>query len=167
MRPPPIRQPQTDSEWARSVSHRLRALESSSTSVRIGSWTISVIDGELVASAPGRSPVALTGSQVSSPTADITPGLHRTFTVTVSGSPTGGEFTLRFGGAETAPLDHNESASDIKTALVALSSRYTDMDFDVSGSSGGPWTVITPNFSRLSSGDNALTGGTTPQVTVE
>lgn len=163
----PVRPVQTDAQWARNTEKRLRALESGSTSVRIGPWTLSAVDGELVARAPGRSPVILTGPASLAESASPETGLHRTFVVTVNGSPTGGEFTLRFRGAETSPLTHNESAGDIKDALVELSSQYSDLDFDVSGSSGGPWTVIVPNIGRLSVASFALTGGTLPTVTVE
>lgn len=160
------RMPRTDAEWARDVSNRLRALEGARQAVRIGRWVLSVdSEGELIATAVGRR-VVLTLPQEADEVAG-TATLHRVFTVTVEGSPTGGTFTLRFKGAIAEPLDYNASATDIKDALVALSSAYTDLDFDVSGSAGGPWYVTVPAIGDLSVYDSDLTGGTDPRVTVE
>lgn len=42
-------------------------------------------------------------------------------TITISGTPTGGTFALGFKGQITAPLAYNAAASDVQTALRALS----------------------------------------------
>jgi len=92
-------------------------------------------------------------------------------TITVNGSPTGGTFTLTYGGDTTAALNYNAAASAIQTALQGLGSIGSG-NATVTGSSGGPWVVtfggtlgllqlplITANYS-------SLTGGTDPTVTV-
>lgn len=160
------RSARTDAEWARDVSARLRSLELPGETVRIGRWVLSVdSSGELVATTQGRT-VRLTeplqGNQ-----AAATAGLHRTFTVTVEGSPTGGVFTLLFVGAETVELARNATAAAIKTALVGLSPRYSELDFSTSGAAGGPWTVIVPDLGNLGLGRVELTGGTDPAITIE
>lgn len=169
---PLVRNPQTDSEWARNTERRLRLLEASSRSVRVGAWTISDVDGELVATTAGRGPVDLTRVATQSPSPASVSGLHRTYVISVFGDPTGGGFTLRFRGKETAEVAYNwfdfVIVDDIHDALVALSPRYTDLDFTVTGTVvGGPWTVVVPDISPLTLGVSTLTGGTRPTVVVQ
>lgn len=91
-------------------------------------------------------------------------------TVTVTGSPTGGNFTLTFDGDETDDIAHNATAAVVKAALEALDSIGTG-NVRVTGSAGGPWTVT---FVNDLGGQNvaamtataALTGGSTPAVGV-
>ncbi|URM86127.1 minor tail protein [Gordonia phage BiggityBass] len=51
----PGKAPQTDAQWAREISQRLAQLESATT-VRIGKWVVSSVDGALTATAPGEQP---------------------------------------------------------------------------------------------------------------
>lgn len=51
-----------------------------------------------------------------------TNGTNAVQTVSITGSPTGGTFTLTFGGQTTTALAYNCAASDVQTALQALSS---------------------------------------------
>jgi hypothetical protein len=93
---------------------------------------------------------------------------HRVQVVTVTGSPSGGTFTLTGNGATTATIAYNASAATVQTAVRTLGG---DFNFAVvSGSTGGPYTV-TLNLGGvgplpLALGTNALTGGTAPSVTV-
>ncbi len=51
-----------------------------------------------------------------------TPSANEVQTVTVTGSPTGGDYTLTFGGNTTAAIAHNASAQTVQAALQALAS---------------------------------------------
>jgi hypothetical protein len=91
-------------------------------------------------------------------------------TVTITGGPTGGTFTLTFSGQTTAAIAYNATAAQVQTALEALSN-VNPGDVTVTGNAGGPYTVT---FGGQYLGDNvtqmtataSLTGGTTPGVTV-
>jgi len=91
-------------------------------------------------------------------------------TVTVTGSPTGGSFTLTFTGQTTGAIAHNASASTVQAALVALSNIGTG-NVEVAGSNGGPYTVrfvgdlANTDVAEMTA-TASLTGGSTPGVTV-
>ncbi|MEV8101076.1 hypothetical protein [Streptomyces sp. NPDC088135] len=94
-------------------------------------------------------------------------------TVTVTGTPTGGTYTLTFSGQTTAGIPYNATAAQVKTALEALSN-INPGDVAVAGGPH-PGTAVTVAFSGQYAGDNVaqmtasgtnLTGGTTPAVTV-
>jgi hypothetical protein len=100
-------------------------------------------------------------------------GVNEVQTVTVTGTPTGGTFTLKYRGQETAAIAYNAAASAVASALQALS------NIGASGvtAAGGalPGTAVTVTFTgplgntdvfMLQLGTNSLTGGTTPNVTV-
>lgn len=92
----------------------------------------------------------------------------RTATVTVTGTPTGGTFPLTLGG-KTATIDYNATAAAIKTAVVALDDGYVAADFTTTGGAlPGTAVVITypSELGPLTSGTDALTGGTDPAVTI-
>ncbi|GAA2770267.1 hypothetical protein [Streptomyces showdoensis] len=90
--------------------------------------------------------------------------------VTVTGAPTGGTFTLTLNGQTAAAIAYNATAAAVQAALVALSN-INPGDVTVTGNAGGPYTVT---FGGQYLGDNvtqmtataSLTGGTTPGVTV-
>lgn len=91
-------------------------------------------------------------------------------TVTITGAPTGGTFTLTFAGHTTAAIAFNATASAVHDALVALASVGAG-NVLVTGSAGGPYTVTF--VGALASEDVAamtatpsLTGGTSPGVTI-
>lgn len=88
-----------------------------------------------------------------------------TFTVTVTGAPDGGTFTLSVGGTATGTIAYNASAATVKTAIVAVDDSILADDVTVTGSNGGPWTVTLPAVLTLGSAAG-LTGGTDPSVTV-
>jgi RHS repeat-associated protein len=91
--------------------------------------------------------------------------------VTLTGSPTGGTFTLTFRGQTTAPLAYNADAATVQSALQALSTIGAGNAL-VSGSAGGPWQVqFTGALSGtyvppLTGNGSGLTGGTSPAVAV-
>lgn len=91
--------------------------------------------------------------------------------VTLTGSPTGGSFTLTFGGHTTTGIAWNAAASAVQSALVALASIGTN-NVSVTGSNGGPWTVefigSLKNASQalFTKDPSLLTGGTSPNVAI-
>jgi hypothetical protein len=108
------------------------------------------------------------GSKVKEYTGEgVTNEVH---TVTVSGSPTGGTFTLVYEGERTAAIAFNASAATVQTALEGLPN-IEPGDVVVTGSAGGPYTVtyqgnLEGQSTELLVAESALTGGTTPGVAV-
>lgn len=92
--------------------------------------------------------------------------------VTITGTPTGGTFTLTVGGATTTPIAYNAAASTVQTALQALNAGAPfggspAATATVTGSAGGPYTVTFAAASAPITADgSALTGGTSPNVVV-
>lgn len=97
---------------------------------------------------------------------------NASFTVTVTGSPTGGTFTLLVAVGTDAPVEsgtiaHNAAGATVQTALQAMPNVGAG-NATVTGA--GPYTVTFPAaLARadvsVTLGTNALTGGTTPSVT--
>lgn len=96
-----------------------------------------------------------------------------TQTATLTGNPTGGTFTLTYSGQTTSDLAYNASATDVQTALEALSNLAPGDVTVTATKAGGPYTITfssaylsaNPGVAATASGAN-LTGGTTPAVTV-
>lgn len=97
-------------------------------------------------------------------------GTDEVQTVTITGTPSGGTFTLTFSGQTTSAIVYNASASAVQSALEALSN-IAPGDVTVTGSNGGPYTVTfngaydgtdVPQMTATAS----LTGGTSPAVAV-
>lgn len=92
-------------------------------------------------------------------------------TVTITGAPTGGTFTLTFGGDTTSGIAYNAAAADVQAALVALASIGAG-NVGVTGNAGGPYTVEFKGTlgyasqSVMTASGAGLTGGTSPGVTV-
>jgi hypothetical protein len=94
-------------------------------------------------------------------------------TVTITGTPTGGTFTLTYAAQTTSGIAYNATAATVKTALEALSNIAVGDITSVTGGPG-PATPYVVTFGGVLSGDIAqmtasaasLTGGTTPAVTV-
>ena len=92
-------------------------------------------------------------------------------TITITGTPTGGTYTLIFDGEETGPLDFDFTNAEIDTALEALSN-LAPGDVTVTGGPGpGTPYVVTFNSALgdvpvMILGDNNLTGGASPTVNV-
>ena len=97
-------------------------------------------------------------------------GTNEVQTVTVTGVPTGGTYTLTYSGQTTAAIAFDATSKTVKEALEALSN-IGQGDVKVTGSAGGPYTVT---FKGDLSGTNvaqltktaSLTGGTSPDVTI-
>jgi hypothetical protein len=99
-------------------------------------------------------------------------GTNEVQKVTITGSPTGGSFTLTFSGQTTSAIAYNATAATVQTALQALSSIGSG-NATVTGGPG-PGTAWTVTFvGALAQTDvaqmtatSSLTGGTSPTVTV-
>lgn len=94
-------------------------------------------------------------------------------TLTITGSPTGGTFTLTFGGQTTAALNWNATAAQVQSALQALSSIGTNNALVTGGP--GPGTAFSVEFTGtlgfasqalITLTTNSLTGGTLPNVSI-
>jgi hypothetical protein len=91
-------------------------------------------------------------------------------TVTITGTPTGGTFTLSYKGQTTTAIAYNAAAAAVQAALQALSTIGSG-NATVSGSAGGPYTVT---FVGALAGINvdqlgavgSFTGGSSPAVAV-
>jgi hypothetical protein len=82
-----------------------------------------------------------------------------TYNFSINGSPTGGTFTLKVNGVETAAIAYNATDAAIKAAIVAVDDGIVAADVTVASG------VITGPFA-LAHGTDALTGGTSPNTTV-
>lgn len=102
-----------------------------------------------------------------------TGGTDEVQTATITGTPTGGSFTLTYDGQTTANIAYNAIASAVQSALVALSNVSTG-DVVVTGGPGpGTPYVITFGGAKgsqeqplITASGSGLTGGTTPAVGV-
>ena len=93
--------------------------------------------------------------------------------ITITGTPTGGTFTLTFDGQTTSALNHNSSASTVATALRALSNLENWEVTAIGGPLPGTAVSVAFNGGRMLCGDvpqmtatSSLTGGTDPQITI-
>lgn len=92
-------------------------------------------------------------------------------TVTISGGPTGGTFTLSYGGHTTTAIPYNAAASAVQSALQALASIGAG-NATVTGATGGPYSVdfvgalADEDVAQMTESGASLTGGTSPAVTV-
>jgi hypothetical protein len=91
-------------------------------------------------------------------------------TVTITGGPTGGTFTLTWSGQTTTAIAYNATAATVQAALVALSN-IAPGDVTVTGAAGGPYTVtfggayLSDDVAAMTA-TASLTGGSTPGVTI-
>lgn len=94
-------------------------------------------------------------------------------TITITGTPTGGDFTLTFNGQTTGAIAYDADAATVELALEALS----NIEVGEATCAGGalPGTPVTVTFSGqyaaqdvplMTDDDSGLTGGTTPAVAV-
>lgn len=91
-------------------------------------------------------------------------------TVTITGTPTGGTFTITYGNVTTAAIAYNATAAQVAAAVnLALGGTF------VTGGGGTlPGTPVTLTFANEAAGMNqplmtatgALTGGSTPAVAI-
>lgn len=99
-------------------------------------------------------------------------GVDEKETLTMTGTPTGGTFTLTYSAQTTAAIPYNATAAQVQTALINLS----NIGVNEVRCTGGPFpaTAIVVNFQGLLSGTLAsapltmsaagLTGGTSPTI---
>lgn len=97
----------------------------------------------------------------------VADGANEAQTVTITGSPTGGTFTLTYSGQTTAAIAYNATALTVRNALEALSNIEAG-GVTVTGAAGGPYTVTFTSGTDVAqmTATASLTGGTTPGVTV-
>lgn len=92
-------------------------------------------------------------------------------TVTITGTPTGGTFTLTYNGQTTAGIAYNAASAAVLAALEALSN-IAPGDVVVGGGPGPgtPWTVtfaaVLGNVTQMTASGAGLTGGSSPAVAV-
>ena len=93
-----------------------------------------------------------------------------TQTLTFSGVPGGGSFTLTFDGQKTAAITSAQGESDVQAALENLSNLSVG-DVTVTGSYAAGFTIVFAdtlgNVPQLVSGDNSLGVSITPNTTTE
>ncbi len=90
--------------------------------------------------------------------------------VTITGAPTGGTFTLSYGGFTTASIAYNATAATAQSSLAALTSIGSG-NVAVTGGTGGPYAVrfigTLAGASRTTmTAASSFTGGTSPSVSV-
>ncbi len=101
-----------------------------------------------------------------------TVGTSEVQTITITGTPTGGTFTLSFDGAITTAIAHSATAGAVQAALEALATIGAGNVVVTGGP--GPGTPYVVTFVGLFGGQNvallvaahAFTGGTTPNIAV-
>ncbi len=92
--------------------------------------------------------------------------------ITITGSPTGGTFTITFQGQTTAGVAYNASSATLQTALEALSN-IAPGDITVTGSAGGPYTVTflatyaATDVQQMTGSGASLTGGAVTVITTQ
>jgi hypothetical protein len=101
-------------------------------------------------------------------TSVVADGANEAQTVTVTGSPTGGTFTLTWSGQTTSAIAYNATALTVRQALEALSNIEAG-SVTVTGSAGGPYTVTFTSgadVAAMTASGASLTGGSSPGVTI-
>lgn len=126
----------------------------------------SVVDGTQV-------PLSADGRRIlESGTVMVYTGVSEVQTVTITGTPTGGGFTLTFDGETTASLAHNATAAQVQSALAALSTIGAGNVSVTGGPGPGTPFVVTFTGALAARGvsemttANTFTGGTTPASAV-
>lgn len=100
----------------------------------------------------------------------VADGANESQTVTITGTPTGGTFTLTYDGQTTAAIPFDATAAQVQAALRALSN-MPESGVTVSGGPG-PGTAFTVTFtdaknvSQMTASGASLTGGSSPAVAV-
>lgn len=120
---------------------------------------------------PSGLPVHIDDRDVIRPWTD-TATVNEVQTVTITGTPTGGTFTLTFSGQTTAAISFDATAATVQAALVALSN-VSAGDVTVTGGPG-PGTAYTVTFGGAyfnqdvpaMTATGSFTGGITPAVAV-
>jgi hypothetical protein len=105
------------------------------------------------------------GGPANAPAADVAPEQDeaKVTTVTISGAPTSGDFTLRVGGIETGQIAYDATDTVLKTAIGAVDDGIPESAWTVTGT--GPWQITGP--AAITAGSVAgLVGGTNPAIVI-
>lgn len=105
-------------------------------------------------------------------TTALTAPVNEVQTVTITGTPTGGTFTLTYAGQTTAGIAYDATAGAVQTALAALSNIGPNDVLVTGGPGPGTAYIVTfrgtlgyTDVALLTASATSLTGGTTPAVT--
>ncbi|MEU6979568.1 hypothetical protein [Streptomyces sp. NPDC046371] len=100
-------------------------------------------------------------------------GTDEVQSIAITGTPTGGTFTLTFSGQTTAGIAFNAAASAVQSALEALSNVNPGDVVCAGGPLPGSAVTVTfggqydgQNVAQMTASGTGLTGGTTPAVAV-
>ena len=108
----------------------------------------------------------------------VTGGVNAVQTLSITGAPTGGTFTLTLNGFTTAPIAYNATAAQVQSALLAATNAVgATLPANSITCTGGPLptTNVVITFTGalghqpvplLTASSAGLTGGTTPTATV-
>lgn len=98
------------------------------------------------------------------------PESNETQTVTITGTPTGGSFTLTYDGNTTAAIAYNATAAQVKSALIAATPLASNQVSTAGGALPGSAVTVTIDLDGLNppqmTATSSLTGGTSPAVAV-
>ncbi len=81
----------------------------------------------------------------------------QTFTVTLANGSAGELFTVKVNGTATGTVAYDATAATLKTAIVAVDDGIVAADVTVTGSAGGPYTVVLPAALSAGTGTGDLT----------
>lgn len=94
-------------------------------------------------------------------------------TVTITGTPTGGTFTLTYAAVASSAINHNSTAGQLQTILEAVSTIGVGNVVVTGGPGPGSAFTVTftgaladTNVAQMTKNAAGLTGGTSPDVTV-
>ncbi|MFJ2848327.1 hypothetical protein [Streptomyces rubiginosohelvolus] len=103
----------------------------------------------------------------------LAPKSNEVQSVAITGTPTGGTYTLTYSGQTTAPIVYNATAAQVRTALQALSNIGSSGVTCTGGPHPGSPVVVTfagplagTDVAQMTGSGASLTGGTTPAVVV-
>ncbi|MHC9045819.1 hypothetical protein ACYX8G_14630 [Microbacterium saperdae] len=85
--------------------------------------------------------------------------------VAITGTPTGGTYSLTFNGWTTAPLAYNATTAAVVAAINALSGVSGISTASITGGTAAAYTIVFPTAVTLSA-SGAFTGGTAPAIAV-
>ncbi|MFJ5887498.1 hypothetical protein [Streptomyces californicus] len=104
---------------------------------------------------------------------DLAPKSNEVQSVAITGTPTGGTYTLTYSGQTTAPIVYTATAAQVRTALQALSNIGSSGVSCTGGPHPGSPVVVTftgplagTDVAQMTGSAASLTGGTSPAVVV-
>lgn len=104
---------------------------------------------------------------------DLKPLSNEEQSVAITGGPTGGTYTLTYSGQTTGPIVYNATATQVRTALAALSNIGSGNVACTGGPHPGTPVAVTftgvlagTDVAQMTASSAGLTGGTSPTVAV-